>query len=210
MPETGPVLVLTDQPIIAALIGLQLEVIGRQPVFAAAGETPTAAIQRVRPVMVVLIDVALETAQSDLLFALAARRGVGIVVFGADYYGRRIAEIAAQRRAPWFVIPPDLADLSLAVDAAMGQASPMTGDRRLPPQSSVTPDGAHVLRDTGGARWMVYDRRQSARDDVPAPLQRVFVHATGRSKIYDIRGLESTQPSAARLQEQLEGAISEA
>lgn len=209
MPDTGPVLVLTDQPIIAALIGLQLEVIGKQPVFPDAGETPTAALQRVRPVMVVLIDVALEAAQSDLLFALAARRGVGMVVFGADHHARRIAEIAAQRRVPWFVIPPDLMDLSVAVDAALGQAPPIPGDRRSAPQASVTPDGAHLLRDAVGVRWMVYDRRSSARGDAPAPVQRVFVDAGGRSRVYAVAGLESTQPNAAMLQEQLEGAMSE-
>ena len=76
MPDTRTgALVLTDQPIVAALIGyLQLEVIGREPVFANAGEARTRrCAEPVLHSMVVLIDAALPAAQSDLLFALAAR-----------------------------------------------------------------------------------------------------------------------------------------
>jgi|SRR5579859_6535866 len=202
MPETGPVLVLTDQPIVAALIGLQLEVIGRQPVFADVGESPDEALRRVRPVTILLIDVALQAAQSDLLFALATRRGVGIVVFGADHNARRIAEIASIRRVPWLVIPPDLVDLSVAIGAALGHAD-RSVERRGEPHSSVTPDGAHLLRDVGGDRWMVYDRRSEAPT---APSQRVFVGSSGKLLVYAIPGGDESHPTAATLQHQLESA----
>ena len=208
MPATGPVLILTDQPVIAALVGLQLEVIGREPVFADVGESPTEAIQRVRPVMVVMIDVALEAAQSDLFFAIASRRGVGIVVFGADHYGRQIAEIAAARRVPWFVMPPDLADLSVAMDAALGKVEqPRFTERRAEPRATVTPDGAHLLHDASGGRWMVYDRRGGAPGG--PPRHRVFVNTSGVTRVYALQRDEEAQASAAALQRQLEGAGTE-
>ena len=101
----------------------------------------------------------------------------------ADYHARTIAEIAAARRVPWLVIPPDLADLSVALDAALeghGERARSNGaaSRRHVHHAGWRAPAARRRR----RRWMVYDRRSSG------PSQRVFVGSNGRSMIFAIAG----------------------
>src|SRR5579885_3475886 len=121
------VLVLADGPVVAALIGMLVETTGRTPVFANPDEVPTDALERTRPIAAVIIDVSLNATESDLFFAAAAKWNIGVAVFGPETSARRIAEIAGDRRIPWFTMPPTADQLAIALDVATG------GDRRRAP-----------------------------------------------------------------------------
>src|SRR5947208_17121846 len=90
MPMAGSVLVLADEPVIAALVGMLVELAGHQPVFATAGEPFINALRRLRPLAVVVIGADVDDAKSDLFYAAAARRGIGVVVFGSQTHTRII------------------------------------------------------------------------------------------------------------------------
>jgi CheY-like chemotaxis protein len=104
------VLVLSDQPMAAALLGMLLELEGYEPAFARRGESPEAALARIRPLLVVLVDHALDVAKSDLFLARAARRQIGVVLFGTDGAASGPPAWARTRRVPWFRMPADGAE----------------------------------------------------------------------------------------------------
>src|SRR4051812_6278937 len=107
MPSNSRVLVVSAQTVVAALVGMLVELTGRQPVFAATDEQPGDAVRRLRPVAVILLDAEIDAARSDLFFALTSRHQIPVVVFGSELRAREIGEIAALRRIPWITLPPD-------------------------------------------------------------------------------------------------------
>src|SRR5581483_3402565 len=115
MPPSNRILILGREPVVAALVGILVEGADKIPVYANPGETATEAIERLRPLAVVLVDATIDAAQSDLFFAVAARHGIRSVVFGAVTSARAIAEIAAARGIPWFTLPPTVDELSVAL-----------------------------------------------------------------------------------------------
>jgi DNA-binding NtrC family response regulator len=175
MVPSGPVLIISQQSVVAALVGMLVELTGNQPVYANAAEQPADAVRRLRPVLVVLMDVEVDAARSDLFFATADRAGTPIVVFGARERARDIAEIAAHRRIPWLTLPADPDRLAEVVVAARGrERAPRTPDRRQPPTAAVVDDDTIILRDQAGRQWIVYDRRGSDR--------RIFVSEDGETR----------------------------
>jgi DNA-binding NtrC family response regulator len=174
MVPSGPILIVSQQSVVAALVGLLVELTGNQPVFASTAEQPADALRRLRPVLVVLMDVDLDDARSDLFFATANRSGTPIVVFGPLERARDIAEIAAHRRIPWLALPAGADRLSEVVGAARGrEPAPRAGDRRQP-TAAVVDDETIILRDQAGRQWIVYDRRGSDR--------RIFVSEDGETR----------------------------
>jgi hypothetical protein len=212
MPQLNRVLILSSEPLIAALVGLLVETVGRNAVFAAPGEQPGEAVARLRPLAVVLVDCSMDAARSDLFFAVLARHGIGSIVFGSEHQARAIAEIAAARSLPWLTVPPTVDDLSRAIATAAGEAAVGRGEeRRESPDAIVAADGTRILRDRTGHRWMVYDRRQSsdrrARDEPGDMTTRVFVSDEGRRLEYGVSPSEASQASALALETQLMRAL---
>jgi hypothetical protein len=218
------VLVLSDEPIVAALVGILIEVAGRTPVFADPDESPADALERLRPFSAVLTDIAIGAAHSDLFFASAAKSGIAIAVFGPEMRARELAEIASARNVPWFTIPPTASELARALDVAGGRAvrdraapeppSHERGpERRESVAASVASDGTRILVERSGQRWMVYDRRSpidrrrdegdggAAGDGVAAV--RMFVSDTGETRRCGLDEVEVRQASAAALELQL-------
>src|SRR5581483_10755087 len=188
------VLVLSDEPVVAALVGILVEVAGRTPVFAEPGESATDALERLRPLSVVLVDVALGSARSDLFFAAAAKSGIGIAVFGPEMRAREIAEIAGARNVPWFTMPPSPEQLATALDLAGGRTRrARVAERRAGAEAVIASDGKRTLLDRTGQRWMVYDRRASSdrRRDDGRPTVRVFVSDAGESRLCDLDEAEA-------------------
>lgn len=178
---TSKVLVLSDQPLVAALVGMLVELVGFVPAFAEAGERPEEALRRVRPLLVVLLDAQLDAARSDLFFAQAAKRKVGLAVFGPTGSERQLAAIARQRGVPWVEVPASSeAFADLLERAAAAQWWRSGADRRRAPAVSPSSDGGFVFVDQDGRRWQVYDRRgaQRRRGD-PLVVQRTFVDEDG-------------------------------
>lgn len=177
----GSVLIFADDPIIAALVGLLVELSGREPAFARAGERHVDALRRVRPAAMVLVDVSLEEARSDIFFAAAAKVRVPTVIFGSEMHARDVGEVAAGRGIPWFIIPPDPEHLAAALEAASGDKRREAGDRRKPEVVSAS-DGTQIFSDASGCRWMAYDRRAMSgrrEADRDGAVDRVFVSESG-------------------------------
>jgi hypothetical protein len=152
--DVGPILILSDEPVIAALVGILIELTGREPAFPHANESPADALERLRPLAVILVDCAFAAARSDVFFAMAAQKRVGVVVFGPDGHARDIGEIAAHRSIPWLVLPPSADDIATAFAAcAMPPRVRRTTERRLNTELTICADGTSVFSDDDGRRW---------------------------------------------------------
>lgn len=187
---------------IAALVGVLLELEGCQPVFPNAEEGPAAALQRLRPLGAVLVDCDVGAAQSDLFFAVAKRHDIHVVVFGSTHVAERIARIASARGISWFTLPSEPERLRNALGTRRKQDS-----RRKTPEMIVAPDGTRILLDGVGRHWMVYDRRVGERrspDD--RPVDRVFVAEDGETRHCALLDANLGGSSAAELEAQLQTA----
>jgi DNA-binding NtrC family response regulator len=120
------VLILARDSVIAALIGMLVEMDGYDPAFPAPGEAAEQALARLRAPIVVCVDCEIPEVQSDLFFARVARSSARVVLFGAPGAERRMKELAARRSLHYFLLPTDRASLARVLDAALqqNQASP--------------------------------------------------------------------------------------
>ena len=180
------VLVLSDDPMSAALLGLLLELASYRPVFSADGERPEDAIARVRPLFVVLVDGALDAVRSDIFFARAAQQQVGIAVFTAP---GRAAEVRVRERG---IVVFELPLESTSVDqvirmAAASQWWHRGQDRRILPRAEYARDGGLVFQDRTGQRWSVYDRRGGDRRRGSDATTREFVSEIGETRQTTLR-----------------------
>ncbi len=113
------VLVLARDPVIAALLGMLLELEGYDPGFAEPGEAADAAIARLRPPLVVCIDCDLPEAESDIFYARVEHHNAVVVAFGAPGRERQLRGLAAERGIPYFLLPADRETLSDALRQAL-------------------------------------------------------------------------------------------
>jgi hypothetical protein len=192
----------------AALVGMLLELEGYEPAFAREGEDPEAALTRVRPLLVVLIDRALESARSDMFLARAARHQIGVVVFGAQDAGSGGAAWAQSRRVPWFRMPGDGAELRRAIESSIGSFRLWRTDvDRRRPRTETAADGTLIYHDRAGRRWQVYDRRSGVdrrHSETPADSgHRAFVNDAGEEWRVKMAGTEFLDASPAALEKQL-------
>ena len=214
------VLVLSADPVAAAFLGMFVELARYTPAFARAGERPEDAVARVRPLAVVLLDDALDAAQSDLFFAAAARARVGLAIFGAPRSSRALAPQAIARHVPVFDFPATLADLERVLDTARGsQWWGRAAERRRPPIARVEAGAGDslVYHDGEGCRWNVYDRRgrerrretaaPGASADPGASVERVFVSETGEVRTCQLAEAESDARHPEELAAQLARAV---
>lgn len=116
-PQTR-VLVLARETVIAALIGLLLELEDYEPVFAQPEERPEDAIGRLRPPLVVMLDGELDASRSDLFYARAAAAGARIVLFTEPVAANEVRAVARARRVPCLVMPVDRVTLGNVLQGA--------------------------------------------------------------------------------------------
>jgi hypothetical protein len=194
----------------AALLGMLLELEGYEPAFARDGEGPEAAFARVKPLLVVLVDQALDVAKSDLFLARAARRQVGIVMFGAHAVSTEPAW-ARSRRVPWFRMPVDSAALRRAIEESTASFRLWrTGTERRRHRTETDADGTLIYHDQAGRRWQVYDRRSGERRQggrapagADAAGDRTFVNDAGERWRVDMVAADFLDDSPAGLEKQL-------
>ena len=120
------VLILARDSVIAALIGMLVEMDGYDPAFPAPGESAEQALARLRAPIVVCADCEIPEVQSDLFYARVARSKARVVIFGTPGSEDRMKELAARRALHYFVLPTDRATLARVLDTALQekQASP--------------------------------------------------------------------------------------
>lgn len=117
------VLVLAREPVIAALLGMLIEMEGYHPQFPGVGESVDDALSRLRPPIILCADCELEEVPTDLFFARAARARARVVLFGGPAAAGAVRELAAGRGLPFFLLPTDLEALARALDDAATVAS---------------------------------------------------------------------------------------
>jgi SpoU rRNA methylase family enzyme len=110
------VLVLARESVLAALIGMLLELEDYEPVFAQPDERPEDAISRLRPALVVMLDGEHACAHSDLFFVRAAAAGARLVLFSEPVAAAAVRGIAQQRRLPYLAMPVDRVTLRGVLD----------------------------------------------------------------------------------------------
>jgi hypothetical protein len=113
------VLILARDEVIAALVGLLIELEEFEPTFAEPGERPEDAVARVRPPLVIAIDCELDVAQSDLFFVRASQGNAAIVLFSCPDAAVDLEALARARAVPWFRLPVDRADIATALARAL-------------------------------------------------------------------------------------------
>jgi DNA-binding NtrC family response regulator len=116
--RTTKVLILARDSVIAALIGMLLEMEDFEPVFAEPEERPEDALNRLRPPLVIVIDGELEVARSDLFFARAAAAHARVVLFSEPLAADEVRAAARARRCAYFAMPVDRATLGQVLASA--------------------------------------------------------------------------------------------
>lgn len=206
------VLVLCDQPMAAALLGMLLELEGYEPAFPQESEAPDAALERVKPLLVVLVDHVLDVARSDIFLMRAARRQVGVAVFAAEETKEWPPHWAVARRVPSFRMPVDGAELRRAIDESTSSYRLWrTGADRRKPRLEGGVDGVIVYHDRRGQRWHVYDRRGSDRrqnaEHAPRAGHRAFVNDAGEEWRVAMTAADFLEASPHALESQLSRAV---
>ena len=180
------VLVLSDDPMSAALLGLLLELASYRPVFSADGERPEDAIARVRPLFVVLVDGGLDATRSDIFFARAAQQEIGIAVFTAP--GREVAPRLRERGIVVFELPLESTSVDQVIRMAAASHWWHRGSDRRVPRTEYADDGGLVFQDRTGQRWSVYDRRGGdRRRGLRDATTREFVSEIGETRQTTLR-----------------------
>jgi hypothetical protein len=198
----GSILVISEQPMVAALVGGLLELEDCLPVFAGREEGPTSALQRLLPLTAVLVDCETGAAESDLFFATAARQDVRVIVFGWSQRAHRIARIASARGVSWLTLPTDAERIRIALGSRRKKAS-----RRSNPEMIMAGDGTRILLDAIGRRWMIYDRRVGdRRSPDTVAVDRTFVAEDGETRRCEVMDDIASANSARELDAQLQAA----
>lgn len=125
---TSKILVLAREPLIAALVGMLLELEKYEPAFARPEEAPEEALRRVRPFLVLLLDGAFEEANSDVFHARL--KGIPVVLFAAPSSEAEVRAIADARDIPWFAMPVDHQTLARVVREVVASGATTSGHDR--------------------------------------------------------------------------------
>ncbi len=113
------ILIVTTEPLIAALLAASLEIEHVEPVFPEPEELADQAAARVRP-SAILIDMEHPDGNSDVFLARARRAGIGVVLFSSSRSPIEARQIARQRGLRWFVLPIAREELVQIVCEAIG------------------------------------------------------------------------------------------
>ena len=112
------VLVLAREPVLAALLGMLIELEGYQPHFTGDGENVDEALARLRPPIILCADCELTGVPTDLFFARVTRARARVVLFGSAAAAAAVRALATERGLPFFLRPTDLDALARALDEA--------------------------------------------------------------------------------------------
>lgn len=198
---------LAREPLVAALVGMLLELEKYEPAFALPEESPEEAVRRVRPFLVLVLDGDLEEARSDVFHARL--KETPVVLFATPQSENVVRAMANQRQLPWFTMPVNRETLVRVIREASASAITRSGRDRRNPSAHRAPDGTLVFRDRHGGEWQVYDRRAGERRARSAGDNgyRAFVNPAGEEWWYELAPHESAENSVDALERQLAAAV---
>lgn len=112
-----PVLVLSPDPVAAALLGAFVESLGRQALFGRADEPHRELLRRVRP-RLVLLDCALDRELCDSVLGPAKMMGARVILFAPEELAEMLRDVAQRRGVEGLILPRDLNELAAIVTHA--------------------------------------------------------------------------------------------
>ena len=114
----NPVLVISSDPLAAALLGAAIEFAGHAPLFPQADESPRGALLRVRPRLVV-IDCDHEDACSEAFIGPALMTGSQVMLFRSRRTRRDVGEMAERLGLRMVEMPQEHDSLTSALHELM-------------------------------------------------------------------------------------------
>jgi CheY-like chemotaxis protein len=115
------ILILSADPVAAALLGALVETLGYPVRFARPPEPIEQAIRRVRP-RVCLLDCVDPAMCSDEVLGRAAMRGISVVIFGMREALDAVRALALEHDIDTILLPPDPADVDATLRRAVRKA----------------------------------------------------------------------------------------
>jgi len=105
-----PVLILSEDAVVAALLGGLVETLGYQVQFARPPESPEDSLRRLKPRICLVSSDDPAVARSEFL-GRAAMRGVCVVIFGTAEALEHVRKVAIDHNLDTLLMPPELDDL---------------------------------------------------------------------------------------------------
>ena len=116
-PREPLVLILSHDPVAAALLGGLVETLGYDVHFARPPESADETIRRVRP-RICLVDCTDPVSCRGEFFGRATMRGVSVVIFGTPQALDRVRAVALAHNIETVLMPPELNELEATLQRA--------------------------------------------------------------------------------------------
>jgi hypothetical protein len=201
------ILVLANDPLLAALVGGLAELAHFHAAFARPGETPEDALMRVRPAAAILVDGQARDAD-DLLVARARKRGIAVLMFGPASVVDARRKWGDEQGVGVFALPEEIPalinELERLREPEPKPAKPRVASRRA--HTERNQEGTLIF-DDGNTRWSVYDRRTHDDRRSNNKVDRQFVDEHGAVLHCDVSEDEAASISVAVLSRQLARAV---
>ena len=116
-PREQLVLILSHDPVAAALLGGLVENLGFEVQFARPPESADDSIRRLKP-RICLVDCTESESCRPEFFGRATMRGVCVIIFGTTAALERVREVARANNLEMLLMPPDVEALEAALQRA--------------------------------------------------------------------------------------------
>jgi len=120
VPGKHVVLILSADPVAAALVGGLVETLGYLVRFYRPPEQPEEALRRERP-SVAMIDCQDPTLMKDEVLGRARMRGISVIVFGSTAALQRVRDLTLQHSLDTLIMPAPLDALDETLRAAVAK-----------------------------------------------------------------------------------------
>ena|SRR5690242_1814508 len=118
-PREQLLLILSHDPLAAALLGALVETLGYQVKFARPPESPDDSLRRVKP-RICLVDCTDPESCRAEFFGRATMRGICVIIFGAPAALEEVRELARADNIEMLFMPPDIEALEAVLQRAGG------------------------------------------------------------------------------------------
>ena len=115
------ILILSEDPVAAALLGALIETLGYPVRFARPPENTDQTIRRVKP-KVCLLDCADPASCNEEVLGRAAMRRISVVIFGTSAVLDRVRALAREHDIDTLLVPPNAVDLDETLRRAIRKA----------------------------------------------------------------------------------------
>ena len=116
-PREHQVLILSHDPVAAALLGGLVETLGYEVHFGRPPESADESIRRLKP-RICLVDCTDPDSCRSEFFGRATMRGICVIIFGTPAALNRVREVARANNLEVLLMPPDVEALEAALQRA--------------------------------------------------------------------------------------------